>query len=158
MFLFLSLSTQHLVWIVTGTGIVFTVIFYIGTKEPAVRPLRKISKPMDPVVWSNITYQLLCLAPAHGRFATTIFIARKSTCNLFTILFRMIGTLFHCNADLRWKSLLRKLPYNITFSPVLYGLFLLNYDVEVLARFAGYVCINTRENNLSWFTFIFMRA
>ena len=50
MFLFLSLSTQHLVWIVTGTGIVFTVIFYIGTKELAVRPLRKISKPMDPVV------------------------------------------------------------------------------------------------------------
>ena len=50
MFLFLSFSTQHLVWIVTGTGIVFTVIFYIGTKEPAVRPQRKISKPMDPVV------------------------------------------------------------------------------------------------------------
>ncbi|CAH3186187.1 unnamed protein product, partial [Porites evermanni] len=39
----------HLVWIVTGTGIVFTVIFYIGTKEPAVRPLRTISKPIDPV-------------------------------------------------------------------------------------------------------------
>ncbi|XP_073242421.1 uncharacterized protein [Porites lutea] len=39
----------HLVWIVTGTGIVFTVIFYIGTKELAVRPQRKISKPMDPV-------------------------------------------------------------------------------------------------------------
>ncbi|CAH3042573.1 unnamed protein product [Porites lobata] len=39
----------HLVWIVTGTGIVFTVIFYIGTKEPAVRPLRKISTLMDPV-------------------------------------------------------------------------------------------------------------
>ena len=50
MFIFLSLSTQHLVWIVTGTGIVFTVIFHIGTKEPAVRPQRKISKPMDPVV------------------------------------------------------------------------------------------------------------
>ena len=50
MFLFLSLSTQHLVWIVTGTGIVFTVIFYIGTKEPAVRPLRTISKPIDQVV------------------------------------------------------------------------------------------------------------
>ena len=50
MFIFLSLSTQHLVWIVTGTGIVFTVIFYIGTKEPAVRPLRTISKPTDPVV------------------------------------------------------------------------------------------------------------
>ena len=50
MFIFLSLSTQHLVWIVTGTGIVFAVIFYIGTKEPAVRPLRKISTLMDPVV------------------------------------------------------------------------------------------------------------
>ena len=60
MFLFLSLSTQHLVWIVTGTGIVFSVIFYIGTKELAVRPQRKISKPMDQVVWSNIRYRLLC--------------------------------------------------------------------------------------------------
>lgn len=49
MFIFLYLSTQHLVWIVTGTGIVFTVIFYIGTKEPAVRSLRKISTLMDPV-------------------------------------------------------------------------------------------------------------
>ena len=51
MFIFLSLSTQHLVWIVTGTGVVFAVIFYIGTEEPAVqRPLRKISTLMDPVV------------------------------------------------------------------------------------------------------------
>ena len=49
-FIFLSLSTQHLVWIVTGTGVVFAVIFYIGTEEPAVRPLRKISTLMDPVV------------------------------------------------------------------------------------------------------------
>ena len=119
MFLFLSLSTQHLAWIVTGTGIVFTVIFYIGTKEPAVRPQRKISKPMDPVVWSNIRYRMLSPCPWTIRNLTTMFIARKSTCNLFTILFRMIGTLFHCNADLRWKSLLRIIPYKITFSPVL---------------------------------------
>ncbi|KAM7434170.1 Major facilitator superfamily domain-containing protein 12 [Porites harrisoni] len=39
----------YLVWIVTGTGIAFTVIFYIGTKEPAVRPQRKINTLKDPV-------------------------------------------------------------------------------------------------------------
>ena len=51
MFIFLSLSTQYLVWIVTGTGVAFTVIFYIGTNEPAVRPLRKVSTLKDPVVY-----------------------------------------------------------------------------------------------------------
>ena len=167
MFIFFTLSTQHLVWIVTGTGIVFTVIFYIGTKEPAIRPLRKISTFMDPVVWNNIRYRLLCprrLASScvDSPWPWTIrnhdwFLSQESVVVTLARM-RMIATLFHCNAVLRWKSLLLILPYNFTFSPVLYGLFLLNYDVDVPARFARYVCINTRENNLSWFTLIFMRA
>ena len=53
MFLFLSLSTQHLVWIVTGTGIVFTVIFYIGTKEPAVRLKERSANPW--IQWYEAT-------------------------------------------------------------------------------------------------------
>ena len=62
MFIFLSLSTQYLVWIVTGTGIAFTVIFYIGTKEPAVRSQRKINTLKDPVVYEatkDIGYSVL---------------------------------------------------------------------------------------------------
>ena len=50
---FFFLSTQHLAGITTGTGIFFQIIFYIGTKEAALRPLRKISSLMDPAVSQN---------------------------------------------------------------------------------------------------------
>ena len=50
------------------------------------------------------------------RFAPTIFSATQG-CNIVTILFRTVTTLFqHCNAALRLKSSLRIVPCNITFS------------------------------------------
>ena len=50
------------------------------------------------------------------RFAKTIFSATQR-CNIVATLFRIVTTLFqHCNAVLPWKSSLRIVPCNITFT------------------------------------------